>query len=70
MRKKKPDFETGWAELMEHIPAKHQPVIAERIANYREHCTVLQKLYTRASIKQLWTDLENYAGSEIDADYP
>ena len=70
VRKKKPDFEAGWAELMEQIPAPHQPIIAERIASYREHCTVLQKILTRASIKQLWTDLENYAGSEIDADYP
>jgi hypothetical protein len=70
VRKNKPDFETGWAQLMKHVPAPHQPIIAERIANYREHCTVLQKILTRASIKQLWTDLENYAGSEIDADYP
>lgn len=70
VRKHKPDFQAGWAELMEHIPAPHQPIIAERIANYRENCTVLQKLYTKASIKQLWTELENYAGSEIEADYP
>ncbi|GAB3401500.1 hypothetical protein NX774_12765 [Massilia agilis] len=70
VRKNKPDFQAGWAELMEHIPAPHQPIVAERIANYRENCTVLQKLYTRASIKQLWTELENYAGSEIEADYP
>ncbi|GAB3429098.1 hypothetical protein NX773_09775 [Massilia solisilvae] len=70
VRKHKPDFQAGWAELMEHIPAPHQPIIAERIATYRENCTVLQKLYTRASIKQLWTELENYAGSEIEADYP
>jgi hypothetical protein len=70
VRKNKPDFESGWAALMEQVPAQHQPVIAERIANYREHCTVLQNLYTKASIKQLWTDLENYAGSEIDDEYP
>lgn len=70
VRKHKPDFQIGWAELMEHVPAPHQPIIAERIANYRENCTVLQKLYTRAPIKQLWTELENYAGSEIEADYP
>jgi hypothetical protein len=31
---------------------------------------VLQKLRTRASMKQLWTELENYAGSEIEAEYP
>jgi hypothetical protein len=70
VRKNKPDFEAGWAQLMEHVPAPHQPIIAERIANYREHCTVLQKLTTRATLKQLWTELENYAGSEIEAEYP
>jgi hypothetical protein len=70
VRKNKPDFEAGWAQLMEQIPAPHQPVVAERIHNYREHCTVLQKLTTRTSLKQLWTELENYAGSEIDAEYP
>jgi hypothetical protein len=70
VRKNKPDFESGWAALMEHVPAPHQPVIAQRIDVYRGSCTVLQKITTRASIKQLWAELENYAGSEIDADYP
>jgi hypothetical protein len=70
VRKKKPDFEAGWAQLMEQIPAPHQPIIAERINNYREHCTVLQNLRAKAPLKQLWTELENYAGSEIDEEYP
>jgi hypothetical protein len=70
VRKNKPDFEAGWAALMQHVPASHQPVMAERIATYRDNCTVLQKLRTRTSVKQLWTELENYAGSEIDAEYP
>jgi hypothetical protein len=70
VRKNKPDFEAGWAALMEHVPAAHQPVIAERIGTYRTSCTVLQKIGSRASLKQLWAELENYAGSEIDADYP
>ncbi|GAB3463403.1 hypothetical protein GCM10027321_25960 [Massilia terrae] len=70
VRKNKPDFDEGWDALMEQIPAQHQEVIAERIDNYAEHCTVLQHLMTKATITQLWTELENYAGSEIDADYP
>ncbi len=69
VRKNKPDFEAGWAELMARIPASHQPVIAERIANYRDNCTVLQKIGTKASMKALFADLENYAGSELEADY-
>ncbi len=69
VRKNKPDFEAGWAQLLEKIPAQHQPVIAERIDTYRTHCTVIQKIRTRAAMKTLFAELENYAGSELDADY-
>jgi hypothetical protein len=55
---------------MEHVPAQHKPVIAERIASYRAHCTVLQKITGRTALKSLWAELENYAGSEIEAEYP
>ncbi len=70
VRKNDPDFEAGWAALMAQIPPQHQPIIAERIATYREHCTVLQHIRTRATMKQLFTELENYAGSELDPDLP
>ena len=69
VRKNKPDYEAGWAELMAKIPAQHQPVLAERIESYRTHCTVIQKIRTRAAMKTLFAELENYAGSELDADY-
>ncbi|MFC0135245.1 hypothetical protein CR105_20960 [Massilia eurypsychrophila] len=69
VRKNKPDYETGWAELMAQVPAQHQAVIAERIDSYREHCTVIQKMRTRTAMKTLFAELENYAGSELDADY-
>jgi hypothetical protein len=70
VRKNDPDFEAGWAQLMEKVPAAHQPIIAERINSYRAHCTVLQHIKTRATMKQLFTELENYAGSELDPDLP
>lgn len=69
VRKNKPDYEAGWAELMAKVPAQHQAVLADRIASYREHCTVIQKIQTRTSMKNLFAELENYAGSELDADY-
>jgi hypothetical protein len=69
VRKNKPDYETGWAALLEKIPAQHQAVMAERIATYRASCTVVQKIGKRASIKTLFAELENYAGSELDPDY-
>ena len=69
VRKTKPDYEAGWAALMAKVPAQHQPVIAERIESYREHCTVIQKMRSRTAMKTLFAELENYAGSELDADY-
>lgn len=69
VRKNKPDYETGWAELMAQVPAQHQAVMAERIDSYREHCTVIEKIRTRTAMKTLFAELENYAGSELDADY-
>jgi hypothetical protein len=69
VRKNKPDFEAGWATLLAQVPVQHQPVIVERIAAYRTHCTVIQKVLTRTAMKTLWLEFENYAGSELDADY-
>jgi len=70
LRKHKPDFEQGWAELLARIPPAHQAVIAERIDIYRKHCTVLEQIATPATIGQLMAELENYAGSELDPEYP
>jgi hypothetical protein len=70
VRKNKPDYETGWAALLEKVPAPHREIIAERVASYREHCTVLQSIRTKAPMTQLLAELENYAGSELDTEYP
>jgi hypothetical protein len=69
VRKGKPDFEAGWAALLEHIPAPHQAIIANRIDSYR-NSTLLQNIAGKVPLKQLFVELENYAGSEIDAEYP
>jgi hypothetical protein len=69
VRANKPDYEAGWAALSAQVPAQHQAVLADRIQNYREHCTVIQKMRTRTAMKTLFAELENYAGSELDADY-
>ncbi len=69
VRKNKPDFEAGWAALLAKVPVQHHPVLLDRIESYGKRCTVVQKILTRASMKSLFEDLENYAGSELDADY-
>lgn len=45
-------------------------MVAERIDIYRKHCTVLELIPTRATLAELMTELENYAGSELDPEYP
>jgi hypothetical protein len=69
VRKRKPDFEAGWAKLLENIPAPHHAVIAERIAIYR-NSDILRDIAGAAPLKQLFVELENFAGSELDAEYP
>lgn len=69
VRKNKPDYEAGWAQLMAQVPVQHHPVLLERINNYRATCTVLQSIKGRTAMKTLFAELENYAGSELDADY-
>jgi hypothetical protein len=70
VRKNNPDYETGWAAMLEKIPAPHKAIIAERVQTYREHCTVLQSIRTKAPMTQLLAEMENYAGSELDTEYP
>ncbi|MBY0239251.1 MAG: hypothetical protein K2X55_08050 [Burkholderiaceae bacterium] len=69
IRKNKPDFEAGWAELVAKVPVQHHPVLLQRIATYRSSCTVLQNIRGRTAMKTLFAELENYAGSELEADY-
>ena len=70
VRKNNPDFEAGWAALLEKVPAPHRAIIAERVQAYRDTCTVFKSIQTKAPMKQLVAELENYAGSEPDQEYP
>lgn len=70
VRKNDPDFEAGWAAMLEKVPAPHRAIIAERVQTYRESCTVFKSIRSKAPMKQLVAELENYAGSELDQEYP
>jgi hypothetical protein len=69
VRKNKPDYDTGWAQLLENIPAPHHAIIAERIGIYR-NSDILRDIGGATPLKQLVIELENFAGSELDAEYP
>jgi hypothetical protein len=69
VRRTKPDMDAGWARLLENIPAPHKAVVASRIAIYR-NSDILRDIVGTAPLKQLFVELENFAGSELDAEYP
>jgi hypothetical protein len=64
-----PDFESGWAKLLEAIPAPHKAIVAERIGSYRNSLLV-KHLADKTPLRQLVIELENFAGAELDAEYP
>ncbi|MDB5748828.1 MAG: hypothetical protein JWP72_3676 [Massilia sp.] len=70
VRKSNPDFEAGWAALLEKVPPPHRAIIAERVQAYRDTCTLFQSIRTKAPMKQLVAEFENYAGAELDTEYP
>jgi hypothetical protein len=69
VRKNKPDVDAGWAALLEKIPAPHKAIIAERMGSYR-NSTLLEHIGGTMPLAQLFVELENFAGSEIDPEYP
>jgi hypothetical protein len=69
VRKNRPNVDTGWAALLEKIPAPHKAIIAERMASYR-NSTLLEHISGTMPLAQLFVELENFAGSEIDPEYP
>jgi hypothetical protein len=64
-----PHFESGWTALLEAIPAPHKAVVAERIDMVR-NSPLVRHLADKTPLKQLVIELENFAGSELDAEYP
>ena len=70
VRKNNPNFEAGWAALLDKVPAPHRALVAERVQAYRDTCILFKSIRSKAPMKQLVAELENYAGSELDSEYP
>ncbi|RYE70020.1 MAG: hypothetical protein EOO79_00655 [Oxalobacteraceae bacterium] len=69
VRTGKHDHEAGWVKMLENIPAAHQRIIVERIDSYR-NSLLLKHIGDNTPLRQLFVELENYAGSELDPEYP
>lgn len=69
VRKAPPDIETAWNKLLEHIPPEFQPLLRERMDEYRD--TIIKKILSRSKAKTVITEIQDfYAGNELDVEYP
>ncbi len=68
-RKTPPDIEAAWGKLLEHIPVEFQPLLRERMDEYRD--TIIKKILSRSKAKTVITEIQDfYAGNELDVEYP
>lgn len=68
-RKTPPDIEAAWNKLLEHIPVEFQPLLRERMDEYRD--TIIKKILSRSKAKTVITEIQDfYAGNELDVEYP
>ncbi|HEX5364196.1 MAG TPA: hypothetical protein VFW59_07985 [Gallionella sp.] len=67
-RKTRPDIDAGWNELLNKIPAEYQPILRERMDEYRN--TIIKKILSKTSAKTVLIEIQkNYAGDEQEVDY-
>lgn len=76
LRKEKPDAEAAWEVFLGKLPVEHQTVLRERLSHMRDSHIVseLQRLSKKArpsksDITQLFQELQNHGGNEIEVDY-
>jgi hypothetical protein len=68
-REVQPDVETGWNKLLKSILPEYQPIVRERMQEYKS--TIIKKILSRTRIKTVISELQDYyAGNELDVDYP
>lgn len=67
-RKTLPDIEAGWNALLKKSPPEFQPVLRERMDEYRN--TIIKKILSSASVKSVITALQQYyTGDELEIEY-
>lgn len=69
VRKTPLDIEAGWNAWLREVPSEYQPILRERMDEYRD--TIVKKILSKTRIKTVITEIQNnYAGNEQDIDYP
>ena len=68
-RETRPDIEANWNKWLTYIPPEYQPILRERMDEYRS--TIVKKILAKTRIKTVLTEIQDYyAGSELNIDYP
>lgn len=68
-RETRPDIGAGWDKLLRKIPPEYQPILRERMDEYRN--TIVKKILSKTRAKTIITEMQDYyAGNELDIDYP
>lgn len=68
-RETRPDIEVCWGKLLKIIPPEFQPILRERMDEYRG--TIIKKILSKTRIKTIVSEMQDYyAGNELDIDYP
>jgi hypothetical protein len=69
VRATQPDIEANWNDFLQKIPLEYQPILRERMDVNRK--TIIKKILSKASLKTVITEIDKeYAGGELDIDYP
>ena len=67
-RETQPDIEAGWNEWLKKAPPEYQPMLRERMDEYRD--TIIKKILSKTSVKTVIVTLQKYyVGDEMDVDY-
>lgn len=68
-REARPDIDTAWNIFLKKIPPEYQPILRERMDQYRS--TIVKKILSKTKAQTVITELQNYyAGNELDIEYP
>ena len=68
-REAQPDVEAGWSKLLKMIPLEYQPVLRERMDEYKD--VIVKKILSKTKAKTVITEIQDYyAGNELDIEYP
>ena len=68
-REAQPDVEAGWSKLLKMIPLEYQPVLRERMDEYKD--VIVKKILSKTKAKIVITEIQDYyAGNELDIEYP